>query len=259
MLRKAKDLIGYTIKASDDDDMGSVHDFYLDAAEWTIRYLVVDVGSWLFGRRVLLSPESVQTPQWENKVLPVNLTKQQVKESPNVDFAKPIPRQYEAELHEHYGLPAYWGSAQVPYIGGVGPGLGLAPVPEPTSAAHLPSEVAEAMQQSDTPHLYNVRAVIGYRIEATDGGIGHVADLFIDEETWDIRYLLIDTGNWLPGKQVLISPRWVESTGWAGSSIYVNVTQDQVKNSPAYDPNIPIERSYEGELHEHYGYPDYWR
>jgi hypothetical protein len=73
-----------------------------------------------------------------------------------------------------------------------------------------------------------------------------------------IRYLLVDTGNWLPRKKVLLSPRWVESVDWNKSRVYVNVTREQVKHSPEYDPSQPIERSYERELHEHYGYPEYW-
>jgi len=262
MLRKAKDLMGYTVKATDDDQgdahIGTVYDFYFDVEAWAIRYLVVDVGSWFFGRRVLLSPASVQAPQWEAKVLPVNLTKAQVKDSPLANFAEPIPREYEADLHEYYGWPTYWGGAGMPYT--VGAGLPLAPGLESPTAPNLPGEVVQAMEQSDDQSFVrSIRDVSGYTIKATDGSLGHVADFFVDDENWVIRYLLVDTGNWLPGKQVIISPDWVESIDWGEASMHVKVTQDQVENSPVYDASQPLGRAYESELHEHYGFPEYWK
>jgi len=259
MLRRAKELFGYTIKASDDDNMGTVYDFYFDAEDWEIRYLVIDIGSWLFGRRVLIAPDAMQKPDWEAKVLPVNLTKAQVKDSPTIDFAKPISRQYEADLHRHYNWPAYWGSAGQSYTAGSSVAPGMATVSEAPPTTQLPNEVVEALQQSEESHVQSIRDGANTSLEASDGTIGHVADFFIDDENWTIRYLLIDTGNWLPGKQVLIAPAWVDIVDWDGSSIHVNVTREQVKQSPEYDPNAPLGRSYEGELHEHYGYPEYWK
>ncbi len=258
MLRRAKDLFGYTIKASDDDNMGTVHDFYFDAEDWEVRYLVIDIGSWFFGRRVLIAPDAVQKPDWEAKVWPVNLTKAQVKDSPDVDFAKPISREYEADLHQHYNWPTYWGGIGQPYIAGSGIASGMMPVAE-RSTTPLPDEVVESLQQADESHVQSIREASNSSLKATDGAIGHVTDFFIDDENWTIRYLLIDTGTWLPDKQVLIAPAWVDIADWDHASIHVTVSRDQVKQSPEYDSTVPLGRSYEGELHEHYGYPEYWK
>jgi hypothetical protein len=85
-----------------------------------------------------------------------------------------------------------------------------------------------------------------------------VSDFFIDDHGWAVRYLLIDTGNWLAGKKVLLAPQWVVSVDWHEGRLYVNHTKTEVENSPEYDPRAPLERTYERDLHRHYGYPEYW-
>ncbi|MFN8489329.1 MAG: PRC-barrel domain-containing protein [Caldilineaceae bacterium] len=259
MLHKAKDLFGAVIKATDDNDIGTVHDFYFDAETWEIRYLVVDVGSWLFGRRVLIAPDSVQTAGmagWDAKVFPVNLTREQVKDSPPVDFAKPISRQYEADLSQYYGWPAYWGGAgALPYVTGAGVAPAQQLTVEAPPAPNLPDEVVEAMEQTDQSPLQSVRETAGYAIRATDGRIGNVMDFLIDEENWTIRYLVVDTGNWLPGRQVLVARDWIEDVDWHNVRVNVKVTKAQVKDSPVYDPFKPLDQAYEDELHEYYDSP----
>lgn len=259
MLHKAKDLFGATIKATDDDHIGALHDFYFDAEEWAVRYLVADVGSWLFGRRVLLAPDSVQSAQWSDKVFPVNLTRQQVKDSPEIDLAKPISRQYQADLHEHYGWPAYWGADAMPYSAGGGITPAIQPTIEPTPASDMPAEMIEALEQSDHAPLQSIREMSGYPIEATDGAIGHISDFFIDDENWAIRYVLIATGNWLPDQQVLLSTAWLDGVDWNEKRVYAKLTKAQIEHSPAYNPTAPIARSDEAALHEYYGYPVYWK
>src|SRR5262249_36548094 len=147
------------------NDIGTVHDFYFDAETWEIRYLVVDVGSWLFGRRVLIAPDSVQAPQWDAKVFPVNLTREQVKDSPPVDFAKPISRQYEADLSQYYGWPAYWGGAgALPYVTGAGVASAQQLTVKPPPVSNIPDEVVEAMEQTDQSPLQSMRETAGYGV-----------------------------------------------------------------------------------------------
>jgi hypothetical protein len=216
----------------------------------------VDIGTWLFGRRILISTSALGQPRWDDSILPVDLTKAEVKYSPDIDLARPVTRGQESQLFRYYGWPTYWNTPLV-----VAGNLSAAPLGAPTwmpSGGDVPSEVVEAMENSEESTIYSAREVTNDTIEATDGAIGHVADFVLDDEHWVIRYLLVDTGHWLPGKKVLLSPRWVESVDWNESRVYVDVTRDKVKNSPIYDPNQPIERSYERELHEHYGYPEYW-
>ncbi len=108
MLRSMKDLENYTIRATD-GTIGHVKDFYFDDEAWVIRYLVVDTGSWLSSRKVLISPIAIGHPDWTEKVLPVSITKEQVKNSPNIDTDKPVSRQHEIRYLGYCGYPFYWG------------------------------------------------------------------------------------------------------------------------------------------------------
>ena len=98
----------------------------------------------------------------------------------------------------------------------------------------------------------------GYHIAATDGDIGHVQDFLVDDATWAIHYLVVDTSNWWFGKKVLVSPEWIDRVDWADAKVYVGVTREQIRKSPEYDPSDPVERDYEPRLHDHYGRPSYW-
>lgn len=98
----------------------------------------------------------------------------------------------------------------------------------------------------------------GRAIEATDGSIGHVDDFIIDETTWAIRYLVIDTKNWWLGKKVLISPQWVDRVSWSESKVFVNLTREAIKESPEYTADTLLTRSYESDVHLHYSRQGYW-
>jgi hypothetical protein len=253
MLRKASSLFGYRLFTRDDQEMGSVHDFYFDRQDWIVRYLVADIGTWLFGRRVLIATSSLGIPDWEAHVLPVNLSRDEVKNSPDINLDAPVTRQHENELIDYYGWPNYWASPMMTA------GVTMAPtVVAPPPVERLPEEVTTALQNAEESHLHSMRDTQGYVVEATDGVIGRVSDFFIDEQGWAIRYLLADTGNWLPGKKVLLAPQWVITIDWREGRLVVSHTRAEVEKSPEYDPNAPLERTYERELHRHYGYPEYW-
>jgi hypothetical protein len=108
------------------------------------------------------------------------------------------------------------------------------------------------------PHLRSAREVTGYHIRGTDDSVGSVADLLIDEEGWAIRYLVIDTGTWLSGRKVLIAPPWVSEVSWATQEVQVTLTRAEIEASPEYTPDIALDRSYEEQLHSHYGRRAYW-
>jgi hypothetical protein len=248
MLRRVKDLRGFGIRARD-SEIGQVDQFYFDDENWTIRYLVANTGSWLVGRQVLISPIAVGETDWESKQLEVELTKQQVENSPHIDAYKPISRQREAEYYGYYGYPYYWGG---PFLWG--------PAVHPRQVARSRAD----RSQSATPtadgdsHLRSTKEVTGYRIEATDGEIGHVEDFIVDDENWAIRYMLVDTRNWWPGKKVLVSPRWIKRVSWTDSRVYVDLSREAIKSSPEYDESPLINRQYESSLYSHYGRPPYW-
>jgi sporulation protein YlmC with PRC-barrel domain len=236
------DLFGYAIRATD-GDLGKVDEFFFDDQTWTIRYVVVETGNWLFGRKVLIALAAFGKPESESRTFLVNLTRTQVRNSPNIDAQRPIYRQQEVELHEHYRWP---------WRGGYGGTFGTTPLP--LSAGEEPAEQPNSESgRRDDPHLRSTRQVTGYHIHATDGEIGHVEDFLVEDEDWSIRFLVADTHNWLPGKKVILSPKWIKGVQWADSSVYFDLTRETVRNSLEYDPSRPISRDYEAFLLDHFG------
>jgi uncharacterized protein YrrD len=221
MQQRIHDLTGYTIRATD-GEVGKVDEFYFDDATWTIRYMVVKTGNWLSGRVVLISCAALGKPEWESRIFPVNLTCEQVRNSPDIDTERSVNRQHEAQLHEYYQWPQYW-------EGGYGGVFGITPYPVfENSMLKEPSE----SEHHDDPHLRSTKHVTGYHVHAIDGEIGHIADFIINEENWTIGNLVVDTGNWLPGRKVLIPPAWIKSINWDETSVYTDRPRESVKNSP---------------------------
>lgn len=247
-LRRTKDLHSYTISALD-SDIGKVDDFYFDDEKWTIRYIVVATGLILKGRKVLISPLVLRQPAWSPLHINVNLNCEQVATSPSIDLDKPVSRRHEAEHHRHYGLPHYWEGKGV--WGKCASPKALAEVPR------TESKTATKISSTET-HLRSTREVVGYHISATDGEIGHLEDFLFDGETWEIRYAIIDTKNWWPGKKVLVRPQWITRVSWSDREIYIKMSREAIRKSPPWDDNRPISRGYELRLHKHYGYAPYW-
>jgi sporulation protein YlmC with PRC-barrel domain len=236
-----------TIHASD-GEIGSIEEFYFDDERWAIRYMIVNTGDWLSQEQVLISPIFLRGADWESKQLRVALTKKQIANSPKIDTHKPVSRQHESAYLDYYGASYYWGG---PYVWGPGS------FPEDLAIPVAARSVAGERESADS-HLRSTAAVTGYRIEATDGEIGHVEDFVVDQETWKIRCLEVKTRNWLPGKMVLISPEWVEKISWPDSIVSVGLSRESIKSAPEYIESRPITRDYETQLHRHYGQAPYW-
>jgi hypothetical protein len=128
----------------------------------------------------------------------------------------------------------------------------MSPVPYGESLGRA-EEIAREEHANDDLHLRSVKAVTGYHIHASDGEIGHVADFLVEDGDWSIRYLVVDTNNWWPGKKALISPRSTRDIDWSNSLVNLNVTQKQVKDSPTYDPSKVVDRAYENHFNNYYG------
>jgi hypothetical protein len=245
MLVKAKLLTGYILHGLD-GMIGKVVEFYFDDQHWTIRYLVADTGTWLTDKLVLLSPYALAAIDSEDKHISVNLTKKQIEESPSPDTDKPVSRQFEQDYYAYYGWPMYWSGRS---MWGNFPNIVRDPAlwREPTDA-----------KDAWNPHLRSMKEVSGYAIHATDDEVGHIDDFIIDTETWAIRYLIIDTKNWWPGKQVLVAPRWIDRISWGESTVFVNLSRDNIRQSPEYKENTLLTREYEVHLHHHYSLKGYW-
>jgi len=243
MLRNVTRLKGFEIRARD-GEIGTLDQFYLDDESWAIRYLVVNTGDWLSDRLVLVSPLALRQAEWESRRLDVALTKKQIEDSPPIDTHKPVSRQHEAAYLGYYNYPYYWAGPNYP--------AGLAVQEEAESAQ------ARAGKESADSHLRSTEAVTGYHIEAADGEIGHVRDFIVDDETWDIRYLEVDTQNWWPGKKVLVSPQWIKRVSWLDSKVYVDLTRETIQNGPEWIESIPVTREYEHRLYDYYARSPYW-
>jgi hypothetical protein len=265
MLRSMSDLENYAIGATD-GSIGHVEDFYFDDEAWVIRYLVVKTGAWLAGRKVLISPIAVGKPNWTERVLPVAITKAQVENSPDIDTDKPVSRQHEQDYTAYYGYPGYWGSTG---MWGMGyypsdllalSGQGRTDTEYRIARAETQARagVAAKPKGNGDPHLRSCQAVIGYRIDSTDGEIGHVTGLLVDEETWAIRYLVVNTSSWWFGHQVLIAPQWINELRWAARTVSVHLTQQAVKTSPPFTSIEELNRTHEADLYEHYGQVGHW-
>ena len=249
ILRNTRNLNGFKIQATD-GQLGTANKLYFDDETWTIRYLTIDTGGWLSGRHILVSPIAITRVDWEAEQVDVALTKDQVKNSPDINTQKPVSRQHETAFMGYYGYPNYWGG---PYLFG--------PAYSPSDSAMIMprlDEIESTRTDSADSHLRSTGEVTGYDIQATDGEIGHVTGFLIDESNWAIRYLEVATRNWWPGKKVLIGPKWISRVSWPASKVYVTVTRDLIQSSPEYIESKPITREYEDKLHSHYGISPYW-
>lgn len=240
MLRNISEILNYQLMAAD-GEIGKCKDFLFDDDQWVVRYMVADTARWLPGRKVLVAPLSLGTPLWPEKRLPVHLTKEQIKKSPPLDDEAPVSRQYEKRWFDFYSYPYYW------------PAESLWGVHQYMMARQKIKR--ENIEDPEESHLRSAREVKGYHIMADDGDIGHVEDFIIEDTMWSMRYFVIDTRNWLPGRKVLISPLWVDNIHWANETVHVNRTREKIENSPTYDPRQPINLEYEARLYDYYGRP----
>jgi uncharacterized protein YrrD len=251
MLLNAKKLERCTLRATD-GEIGRVHDFYFDDQEWVVRYLVADTRRWLPGRQVLIAPASLEQPELERRNVPVRLTMDQIRHGPGIETERPVSRQMEGELSAYYGWPVYWGSAIAP--GGMSEpmaGIGAPGMIGPQGGAS-PSATAVAEEEKGDPHLRSMRELVGYHIQASDGELGHVDDFLLDPRNWAVRYLVIDTRNWLPGRKALLAPKWINRFVWEDAKVYVDLPQKLIRTGPAYDPEAPMTSDYENALLLHY-------
>ncbi len=251
MLRSLKELLGYELLAKD-GQIGKVHNFLFSDEDWAIRYLIADTGPWIFGRKVLIGIPALGQPVWMSKTFPVELTREQVESSPDADLEKTVSRQYEEKLHEHYQWPAYWSMS-----------VGVTGVPTyiPPHLFPIQKKSVHDKDNEERSHLRSAKELFGYKVDATDGEVGSVTDFIIDDENWQIRYMVVDTENseLESDKQVLLALEWINNIQVANQKISIDLIQEAIKFSPAFDPNLPVNRQFEEVLYDYHGRPKYWQ
>lgn len=249
MLRSIKELLGYELMATD-GEIGKVDDFLFSDDDWFIRYLVVDTGPWIFGRKVLIATDSLMQPVWDSKTFPVNLTREEVKNSPDMDLAKPVSRIHEEQLRSYYNWPVYWGALS---------SMPRAPMYIPPNLFNQGKGKPEPAPEEQS-HLRSASTLLNYRVFATDGETGEVSDFIMDDEIWQFRYVVTDTSGKLEqDKEVLIALEWINSIEVDTKDIYIDLSREAIRFSPKFDPNLPVNRQYEEVLYDYHGKPKFWQ
>jgi sporulation protein YlmC with PRC-barrel domain len=221
MLQNMKQLYGNKLAAFD-GDIGHVKDFYFDDENWVVRYLVADTGSWLTGRLVLLTPHAFGEFDQNEKTLHIKLHKKKIQDSPSIETHKPVSRQYEADYYTYYGWPTYWdGSAMW--------GTGGYPVVLPPSKEEM--EILKKYHHRDDKHLRSMLAVTGYHIQSVDGEIGHVKSFMVDDKSWAIHELIIETGHWFSGKEILIPTSKVKRISYEEAKVFVSLSKADIQQT----------------------------
>lgn len=213
-------LRGKTLEARD-GRIGSVDDVYFEDREWQVRYLVVDTGRWLPGHEVLIPPEAVRLDWHGPSGIPVDLTKDQVKASPEIDTVEPISRRAVELLYSYYGWNPH------------GETPADTPVPEATAGPEERRAAIRVAAASSDPHLRSTAELIGYQVRATDGQAGQVSDLLIDDAHNRIGFLVVATA---VGRQVLMPPGWIYGIDWAASTVIANAPRHDIETRPVYTP-----------------------
>lgn len=263
MLKRVELLLKCVLRATD-GEVGRVTDAYFDDQHWTVRYLVADTGLWL-GWHVLISPQSIGELDWDARTITVGLTRDQVEHSPRADLQHPLSRLYESEFYTHFGYPPYW---DAPPAWGLdlpplAPGDAAAAMPPgapsseypgdpgPGAADYLPASPDPPVASAADAHVRSWREVKGFHIRARDGEVGHVDDLFVDDETWAIRFIELDTSNWIGGQSVLVPRGTLGDVDWPAGLIHVSLTREQVQRSPRVD-EAHLTGAFEQELEAYY-------
>ena len=222
---KPEDLERYAVSATD-GDVGTVVNFLLDDERWVVRYLVVETGTFFNERRVLISPISFRRAEWSTHRFEVALTMDKIEKSPSIDTDKPVSRQHELDYHAYYGYPYYWGYSGIWAMGGY---------PSLLAAAQRNDSPAKNSDKSGDVHLRSAKEVRGYDIQGSDGAIGHVDDFIVDDETWEVRYLVVDTSNWWFGKKVLLAPHWANRISWDERKVFIDSSRQAIKSGPEWN------------------------
>ena len=253
MIHVLSDLDNFAIDAND-GKVGKVTDFYFDDRRWVIRYLVVDIGSALKSHKVLLSPARIKHLNKEEKTITVDMSLNEIANSPCIDTRHALPSHYEIDYLSYHGYAFNWDrNSQKPVS-----------IDDETSAifdetlGQKSASAQDVLVSIDSVrrmygdrHLRSYQEIIGYCIQANDGDIGYLKSVLIDDDTWNIKCCIVKTSNWWFGHHVFITPQAIRDISWGSTKIYVDMTQQQVKEAPSFDYSLTQNNSYESGVYLH--------
>lgn len=242
MLRVGLALQGYGIEAGT-AEIGTLSDLLFDETTWQIKWVVVESGSWKCGRKIRIRPSYIETTDCQRQLVLLSLAKHEVKHSPGVRPEPTVSRQVQSRRLDDQACDTSPGT--------VGSERGKVA----RAGAFDLSPSLDTQQADRDRHLRSMAALMGHQCRTEDSPIGRLEDLLIDDVAWDIRYLIVNARTLLPGKHVLLSPCAVKQIGMSDSQIEINVSRDQVKASPPWNPLAVIDKGYRYQLHRHYGWP----
>ena len=248
MLLLASPLTGYAIQATD-GRIGSVADLLFDDSIWHVRWLVVATGSWLTRRRiVLVHLPLIEHVDHERRVLVVRLTRGEVEASPDILLDEPVSRQIEYGLRGFDDVDPEQGHPR--YVAGLWGGMGVCVSKLRLHEEEAMHKVPRGGGDSDEgdPHLRSVSAVVGNHVHATDGYLGHVEDLYVDDVTWQVRCLVVDTRDWWPGRHVLVLPAAVTTISWPRQEIALDLSRQSLREGATWTPGDAVDQAFEDRL-----------
>jgi hypothetical protein len=198
---------------------------------------------------VLITPIAITQPDWKGRIFPVSLTREQVKGSPDIDTDKPVSSQQEMGYLGYYGYENYWGG------GGLW-GAGLYPdilqAGRQFKGESDDQRAAHERPRLHNAHLRSANALLRYYVHAKDGDIGHVDGFLVEDRTWAIRYVIVNTSNWWLGHEALIAPEWIEEVNWADSTLSVDLSRQMIKTAPPYDSTAAFDLEQGARIQAHY-------
>jgi hypothetical protein len=240
MKRSLKGILDYKVETLDGKS-GSTKDFLFDQKLWVVRFVKVDFGSLFTSERKLIPRVFLKTPQWQEKKFTVELNEDEIGKCPDIADHLPVSRKVEEQLFGYYGIDPYW---TTPYPGH----MTMYHPPRPV----IPPAAPDPEEEVDT-ELRSFSEIEHYHINALDGKLGHIEDLVIDDEEWQVLYAIVDTSNWLPwSKKVMISIDFLDQISYTDGEVSINLKKDTIKSAPEFDPSVPIDEEYEKKVFDFY-------
>ncbi|MGD9106249.1 MAG: hypothetical protein PVJ87_05405, partial [Desulfobacterales bacterium] len=201
--------------------------FLFEERPWIVRYMVTDTGGFLNRRKVLIPLMELENPDRSTQLFHVDLTKEQIEESPPISEDEPVSRQYERISCLYFGWPAHWAGDDLENT-----------ISTPSGVFREPENFQNNGEKKSS--LRSVKEVTGYHVEATKGKVGKVIDFIVDDNIWAIRYLVVDIQNDVKGKKVLLAPDWVNTVDWLNRVVNVDMSVDGIEKFPEFNPEEPF-------------------